>query len=58
MTVGARPVCVSWHADDVARQEAAAVAARLQAQATAPPDPDDDHAQAPGKLRGLFRRGT
>ncbi|GGT86894.1 hypothetical protein GCM10010272_34840 [Streptomyces lateritius] len=49
-------MCVSCHADDVARQEADAEAARLQA--TMPPEPDDGHAQAPGKLRGLFRRDT
>jgi hypothetical protein len=54
-TAGDRSVCGSCDADDVARQEAAAEAARLQA--AAPPEPADDHDQAPGKPRlGLFRR--
>ncbi|MEU9984962.1 hypothetical protein [Streptomyces sp. NPDC050856] len=46
------------HADDVAREEAAAEAARVQA-AMPPepePEPEHDHDQEPGKLRGLFRR--
>lgn len=40
------------HADDIARKQAAAEAARLQA--ATPPEPEPD--QEPGKLRGLFRR--
>ncbi|WP_261386940.1 replication-relaxation family protein [Streptomyces sp. BK340] len=49
--------CASCHADDVARKEAAAEAARLQA--AAPPEPEDNHDQEPGKSRrGLFRRRT
>jgi hypothetical protein len=45
-------VCGDCHADDVARKEAAAEAARLQA--ATPPEPEHD--QEPGKLRRLFRR--
>jgi hypothetical protein len=45
-------VCGSCHADDVAAQEAAAEAARLQA--ATPPEPEDD--QEPGRGRGWFRR--
>ncbi|MEV7018928.1 hypothetical protein [Streptomyces sp. NPDC093991] len=51
---GGLPVCGTCHVDDVAREEAAAEAARLQA--TTPPVPEHDHAREPGKLRGLFRR--
>jgi hypothetical protein len=47
-------VCGICHADDVAREEAAAEAARLQA--ATPPEPTDAHNQEPGKLRGLFCR--
>jgi len=47
-------VCGDCHADDVARKEAAAEAARLQA--ATPPEPEPEHDQEPGKLRGLFRR--
>ncbi|MEU6602779.1 replication-relaxation family protein [Streptomyces flaveolus] len=47
-------VCGPCHADDVARKEAAAEAARLQA--ATPPQPEPEHDQEPGKLRGLFRR--
>ncbi|MER6162827.1 replication-relaxation family protein [Streptomyces sp. NPDC001868] len=53
-TAGDAAVCGSCHADDVARQKAAAQAARRQT--AAPPEPEDDHDQEPGKLRGLFRR--
>jgi len=45
-------VCGTCHADDVAREEAATEAARLQA--AAPPEPEDD--QEPGRARGWFRR--
>ncbi|MGW2772034.1 hypothetical protein ACWC4C_05685 [Streptomyces olivaceoviridis] len=45
-------VCGTCHADDVARQEAAAEAARLQA--AAPPAPED--VPEPGRRRGWFRR--
>jgi hypothetical protein len=49
-------VCGTCHADEVAREEAAAEAARLQA--AAPPEPEDD-GQEPGKpRRSLFRRRT
>lgn len=47
-------LCSDCHADDVARKEAAAEAARLQA--ATPPEPEPEHDQEPGKLRGLFRR--
>ncbi|MFV0126148.1 hypothetical protein ACLGI4_00150 [Streptomyces sp. HMX112] len=48
-------VCTTCYADDVAREEAAAEAARLRA--AAPPEPEHDHDQEPGKpRRGLFRR--
>ncbi|CQR59494.1 replication-relaxation family protein [Streptomyces leeuwenhoekii] len=48
-------VCGSCHADDVARQEAAAEAARRQVAATS--EPEEDRGQEPGKpRRGLFRR--
>ncbi|AEY86838.1 hypothetical protein SHJG_8851 [Streptomyces hygroscopicus subsp. jinggangensis 5008] len=45
-------VCGDCHADDVARKEAAAEAARLEA--AAPPAPEDD--PEPGRRRGWFRR--
>lgn len=45
-------VCGTCHADDVAREEAAAEAARFQA--AAPPEPEDD--QEPDRGRGWFRR--
>lgn len=45
-------VCGPCHADDVAREEATAEAARLQA--AAPPEPEDD--QEPGGGRSWFRR--
>ncbi|MFF8717246.1 hypothetical protein ACF07T_38375 [Streptomyces sp. NPDC015184] len=51
---GDTSVCGPCHADDVARKEAAAEAARLQA--ATPPEPEPEHDQEPGKLRGLFRR--
>ncbi|WP_236570178.1 hypothetical protein [Streptomyces mexicanus] len=51
---GDKAVCGTCHADDVAREEAAAEAARLQA--ATPPEPEHDHDQEPGKLRRLFRR--
>ncbi|MGW0933096.1 hypothetical protein [Streptomyces sp. NPDC002644] len=38
----------------MARENAAAEAARLEA--AAPAEPEDDHDLEPGKLRGLFRR--
>ncbi|WP_060904611.1 hypothetical protein [Streptomyces scabiei] len=47
-------VCGTCHADDVAREEAAAEAARLQA--AMPPEPEHDHDQGPGRGRGWFRR--
>ncbi|MGC4918560.1 hypothetical protein [Streptomyces albogriseolus] len=47
-------LCSDCHADDVARKEAAAEAARLQA--ATPPELEPEHDQEPGKLRGLFRR--
>ncbi|MFD8252939.1 replication-relaxation family protein [Streptomyces werraensis] len=47
-------LCSDCHADDVARKEAAAEAARIQA--ATPPEPEPEHDQEPGKLRGLFRR--
>jgi hypothetical protein len=47
-------VCDTCHADDIAREEAAAEATRLQV--ATPPEPTDAHDQEPGKLRGLFRR--
>ncbi|WP_031080503.1 hypothetical protein [Streptomyces sp. NRRL S-118] len=47
-------VCGTCHADDVAREEAAAEAARLRA--ATPPEPEHDHDQEAGKLRGLVRR--
>ncbi|TVL87436.1 hypothetical protein CD790_33410 [Streptomyces sp. SAJ15] len=48
-------VCGPCHTDDVARQEAAAEAARRQAAA---PEPEAD-GQEPGKpRRGMFRRWT
>lgn len=49
---GDTSVCGPCHADDVAREEAAAEAARLRA--ATPPEPEHD--QELGKLRGLFRR--
>ncbi|MGI5484805.1 hypothetical protein [Streptomyces lavendofoliae] len=52
--VGDLSVCGPCHADDVARKEAAAEAARIQA--ATPPEPEPEHDQEPGKLRGLFRR--
>ncbi|MFE7647502.1 hypothetical protein [Streptomyces phaeoluteigriseus] len=49
-------MCGNCHVDDVARQEAAAEAARLKA--AAPPEPEDDGPE-PGKpRRSLFRRRT
>ncbi|MEV5887359.1 hypothetical protein AB0L74_32730 [Streptomyces sp. NPDC052020] len=45
-------VCGTCHADDVAREAAAAEAARRQA--AAPPEPEDD--QGLGRGRGWFRR--
>ncbi|MEU5092961.1 hypothetical protein [Streptomyces sp. NPDC021356] len=51
---GDKSVCGPCHADDVARQEAAAEAARLQA--ATPPEPADD--PEPGRSRGWFRRRT
>ncbi|MEW2623667.1 replication-relaxation family protein [Streptomyces sp. NPDC048106] len=49
---GDRSVCGTCRADDVAREEAAAEAARLQT--AAPPEPEDD--QERGRGRGWFRR--
>ncbi|MEV6810160.1 hypothetical protein [Streptomyces sp. NPDC051129] len=49
---GDTSVCGPCHADDVARKEAAAEAARLQA--AAPPEPEDD--PGTGRGRGWFRR--
>ncbi|MES4886219.1 replication-relaxation family protein [Streptomyces sp. NPDC127178] len=49
---GDKSVCGPCHADDVARKEAAAEAARLEA--AAPPEPEED--QEPGRGRGWFRR--
>ncbi|MFI2913908.1 replication-relaxation family protein [Streptomyces sp. PDY-4] len=49
---GDKSVCGPCHADDVAREEAAAEAARLEA--AAPPEPEDD--PEPGRGRGWFRR--
>jgi hypothetical protein len=49
---GDKSVCGPCHADDVARQEVAAEAARLEA--AAPPEPEDD--PEPGRGRGWFRR--
>ncbi|WP_240497368.1 hypothetical protein [Streptomyces hirsutus] len=52
---GWRPVRVRHcHADDIARQEAAAEAARRQA--AAPPEPKDDGQEAGKPRRDLFRR--
>ncbi|MDN3263259.1 hypothetical protein QWJ26_26285 [Streptomyces sp. CSDS2] len=48
---GKLSVCGTCHADDVAREEVVAEAARLQA---APPEPEDD--QEPGRGRGWFCR--
>jgi hypothetical protein len=53
-SAGDLSVCGTCHADDVARKEAAAEAARVQAATS--PEPEHDHDQEPGKLRGLFRR--
>ncbi|MFE4279746.1 hypothetical protein ACFRSX_34585 [Streptomyces goshikiensis] len=50
---GDKSVCGPCRADDVARQEAAAEAARL---AAATPEPEDD--QEPDRGRGWFRRRT
>ncbi|MFJ2575122.1 hypothetical protein ACIOYT_32495 [Streptomyces halstedii] len=50
---GDKSVCGPCRADDVARQEAAAEAARLTAAA---PEPEDD--QEPDRSRGWFRRRT
>ncbi|WP_308432978.1 replication-relaxation family protein [Streptomyces chryseus] len=52
-TAGDVSVCGTCRADDVARKEAAAEAARLQAAA---PEPEDD--QEPDRGRGWFRRRT
>ncbi|MFE3931881.1 hypothetical protein [Streptomyces sp. YIM B13508] len=49
---GDKSVCGPCHADDVAREEAAAEAARLEA--AAPPEPEDDPDL--GRGRGWFRR--
>lgn len=50
-------VCGTCHADDVARQEVTAEAAREQAAVQ--PEPGEDRGQEPGKpRRGLFRRRT
>lgn len=50
-------VCGTCHADDVAREKAAAQAAEAaRAAAAAQPEPDPDDGQEPGGLRGLFRR--
>nr|CAI78196.1 conserved hypothetical protein [Streptomyces ambofaciens ATCC 23877]CAJ89254.1 conserved hypothetical protein [Streptomyces ambofaciens ATCC 23877] len=54
-SAGGLSVCGSCHADVVAREEAAAGAARLQAAAPPGPERDHDH-EDPGKVRGLFRR--
>ncbi|WP_459740838.1 hypothetical protein [Streptomyces sp. E-15] len=51
---GDKSVCGPCRADDVAPEEAAAEATRLQA--AAPPEPEDD--QEPGRGRGWFRRRT
>ncbi|MFJ9931462.1 hypothetical protein ACIRU5_36285 [Streptomyces misionensis] len=51
---GDTSVCGPCRADDVAREEAAAEAARLQA--AAPPEPEDG--QEPGRGRGWFRQRT
>ncbi|MEV3972852.1 hypothetical protein AB0K68_32690 [Streptomyces sp. NPDC050698] len=49
---GDKSVCGPCHADDVARKEAAAEAARIEA--AAPPEPEED--QEPSRGRGWFRR--
>ncbi|MFF4717378.1 hypothetical protein ACFY2V_39190 [Streptomyces eurythermus] len=49
-----KSVCGPCRADDVAREEAAAVAARLEA--VAPPESQDG--PEPGRGRGWFRRRT
>jgi hypothetical protein len=51
-TTKASSVCGPCHADDAAREETAAEAARIQA--ATPREPEHD--QEPGKLRGMFRR--
>ncbi|MCX5387521.1 replication-relaxation family protein [Streptomyces sp. NBC_00083] len=51
---GDKSVCGPCRAEDVARQEAAAEAARLAA--AAPPEPEDD--QEPNRVRGWLRRRT
>ncbi|MEU9321998.1 replication-relaxation family protein [Streptomyces sp. NPDC048295] len=51
---GDKSVCGPCRADDVAREEAAAEAARLQA--AAPPEPEDG--PEPDRVRGWFRRRT
>ncbi|MFD7978680.1 hypothetical protein [Streptomyces sp. NPDC059071] len=51
---GDKSVCGPCRADDVARQEAAAEAARLET--AAPPEPQDG--REPGWGRGWFRRRT
>ncbi|MEU8717909.1 hypothetical protein [Streptomyces sp. NPDC048663] len=51
---GDKSVCGPCHADDVAREEAAVEAARLQA--AVPPEPQDD--PEPDLVRGWFRRRT
>lgn len=51
---GDESVCGPCHTDDVAREEAAAEAARLEA--AAPPEPQDG--PEPGRGRGCFRRRT
>ncbi|PJM91468.1 hypothetical protein CG719_33725 [Streptomyces sp. CB01373] len=47
-------VCGTCHADDVAREEAAAEAARLEA--AAPPEPEDDQKPCRGRSLGLTIR--
>ncbi|MEU0274803.1 hypothetical protein [Streptomyces sp. NPDC006307] len=49
-------VCGTCHAGDVAREEATAETARLQA--AAPPESEHTHHQEPDRGRGWFRRRT
>ncbi|MFF5506495.1 hypothetical protein [Streptomyces roseolus] len=51
---GDKSVCGPCRADDVAHEEAAAGAARIEAATPLALEPE--HVQEPGKLRGLFRR--
>ncbi|GAA2264875.1 hypothetical protein GCM10010232_66330 [Streptomyces amakusaensis] len=53
-TAGDLTVCGTCHTDDIARQETAAEAARLQA--ATPPEPEDG--PEPDRGRGWFRRRT